>query len=529
MRWTLLTPQAHPWQQAGLAFVLGILATLAWSPFDTFPVYVIGLALVYALIRQASTAKRAFWLGFAFFMGLHGFGLYWIANALLVFGDQFKWLVPLAVLVIPLYLAVFAAAACWLWARLTLKARQTQAPSAWQQATHALLFASLFMGAEYLRGALFFAFPWNVPGYIWAGWDAPLQSTAFVGIYGLSWLTVAVISCLGSGDRRLGAAACVVGLVITGAGYGRLSATETQYHDIYIRLVQPNVPQALKWRPDLAETHLRTLEALSGQDTDIEKPLDLVIWPESATSISLADEMDYVYRAYIMHSLPLTAKLITGAVRYKLLPGEESPVAFNSLLIVDRDAAVTGLYDKHRLVPFGEYVPFRDYLPLEAVAGGKQDFRPGPPPEPMLVSEGGLSIAPYICYEAIFSGFFAPEHRHETDVLMNLTNDAWYGRSAGPHQHLAISKVRAVEEGKPMIRVANTGISAVFDGYGRLLAALPLETQGVLDHALPKSAENPTVFSQYQNLGFWLLMLLGLLPSVVQTSARYLSRPTSQT
>ncbi len=258
---------------------------------------------------------------------------------------------------------------------------------------------------------------------------------------------------------------------------------------VRLRLVQANIAQHHKWRDDLRADHFARHVELTAAPA--AAPITLVIWPETAVPYLLDREPERL--AMIADLVPPGGLLITGAVR--ATPEGMTPFqVWNSLRVIDDGGAVVATYDKHHLVPFGEYVPFRGILTLVKLTAGAVDYSPGPGPR-TLALDGLPSVSPLICYEAIFPGQVTdPDDR--PGWLLNVTNDGWYGVSTGPYQHLAQARLRAVEEGLPLVRAANTGISAVVDSFGRVTASLGLAKAGVVDAALPMALPDPTPFAR---------------------------------
>jgi apolipoprotein N-acyltransferase len=362
--------------------------------------------------------------------------------------------------------------------------------------------------------------PWNLVGYVWSGGFpgalAMLQSVAWVGIYGLSFLTVLAASLpalLGVSSlspllpaRRAAPGIAVLLLILVPATGGaiRLALLPSRSTGTWLRLVQPSIPQTLKWDPAAADANFHRLIELSSSAP--EHPLAAVLWPEAAATFLL--ERDTARRAAIAAVAPKNGYAITGALRANPPPAPVSRL-WNSIEAVDGAGAIRARYDKAHLVPFGEYNPLRAVLPFKKITPGSIDLSPGPGPHTITLP-GLPAFSPTICYEAIFPGAVVDEHARPAWIL-NVTNDAWYGRSSGPYQHFAIARTRAIEEGLPLVRAANNGISGVIDAAGRVVARTRLDSVGFDDVALP--APLPTTI--YATRGDWLflaMLLLGLLP-----------------
>jgi apolipoprotein N-acyltransferase len=378
-----------------------------------------------------------------------------------------------------------------------------------------LVFAIAWSAAEWLRGFVLTGFPWNPIGSVWAFSHLTMQPAAAIGVYGLGFVTLtaaampALMGWTGAPSKaqarrrwRPVAASFAVLAAFMIAGLVRLlDAAPGTVDDVRLRIVQANIAQTHKWRGALRQAHLERHLRLT-RAPGFEK-ITHVIWPETAAPYFLS--IDAGARAAIAAVAPKGGLVVTGAVRRTA----RRPIKFwNSLQAIDSAGRIVGNYDKHHLVPFGEYIPLRRYLPIKKIAGGDAEFSRGP--GPVTLSLPGLPpVSPLICYEAIFPAAVVAttgtNGARRPDWLLNVTNDAWFGASAGPYQHLAAARFRAVEEGLPLVRAANTGISAVFDAHGREIARLGLGQTGVLDAPLPRPLAGRTIFSV---IGNWALMIL---------------------
>jgi apolipoprotein N-acyltransferase len=477
------------------AWLGGGVTALALPPLYLWPA-LLGFALLLHLLRRTPRRGAAFALGWCFGFGYFLVGLYWVAIAFFSDAERFGALALPAVVLLCAGMALYPALATWL-----AMLYRWRSPSA-----AALALAIAWIAAEALRARLFGGFPWNLIGYAWSGSDAISQLGALTGIYGLSLLAV-VLGALPAGLLEPGGrarwwpivvGAAVLALVWTG-GMVRLAGAEVEeVPEIRLRLVQGNVPQEDKWRPEMRSHWFGHHLGLSGRDGD---DITHLIWPESASSYPL-DQVEEA-RALIAQVVPPGGLLLTGGERYDF--SQEPAKAWNSLFVVDDTGNLRAHYDKHDLVPFGEFMPLRDLLAqvgLSQLARGGLDFQAGPG-RTTIALPGLPPFSPLICYEAIFSGrVFAPGSR--PDWLLNITNDGWFGRSSGPYQHLAMARMRAIEEGLPLVRSANTGISAVIDPWGREQARLGLGETGVLDAALPQPLP-ATVFGRARH---WPVLLV---------------------
>jgi apolipoprotein N-acyltransferase len=506
------------WRLA-LAWALGAVGMLGLPPFGFVPALAVAFAgLVWLLDAAcdggARAGRRAFWTGWAFTFGHLVVGLYWIALALLVDAAKFAWLVPFAVLVLPAGLALFGGAATWAAARF------------WGRgAGRVLVLAVAWSLAEWLRGHVLTGFPWNVVGYAWADLAAPRQAAALVGIWGLSLGTVALSALPATladperhGWRR--AAPLALGLAALGAvslfGWARLDRVPPpDGTGPQLRIVQGNVAQAMKWSE--AERQNILLKYLRLSQTPAARPPAAVIWPETATPYVLDTVPENAVA--VAQAAPPDGLLLTGAVRVRDGATDADFQAWNSLIVLDAKGSVIGSYDKAHLVPFGEYLPLRSILSrvgIDKLAQGAVDFSSGPGPRTLHIP-GLPPFSPLICYEAIFPGAVA-DRTDPPAWLLNVTNDAWFGTSIGPYQHLAMARMRAVEQGVPLVRAANTGVSAVFDSVGREIGRLGLSETGVLDIALPSPVEGGTPYGRH---GDWVYAGLVLAVAALAWRTRF--------
>jgi apolipoprotein N-acyltransferase len=501
------------WRRYGLAILLGICATATLPPIDLAPLLLVAFPGLLWLDEGSAGPWASFRLGYAFGFGFFVTGLYWIAGALFVDIAKFWWLVPVAVAGLPAAFALYAGLALL---ATNLAVKRLRLPST----ARVFAFALAWTIAEWVRGHAFTGFPWNLIGYAWSGGFPGgilmLQSVALVGVYGLSFLTVLAASLpalLGtlsltpiSPARRL-APAIATGLLILVPGVAgaiRLHATPTVSSGIWLRVIQPSIPQTLKWEPAAAERNFRLLLDLSGAPPT--HPIAAVVWPEAATPFLLG--RDTSRRREIGDIATGRGYVITGALRANPPPAPVVQI-WNSLEALNREGGIVARYDKAHLVPFGEYVPLRDVLPLKKITVGNLDLSAGPGPQ-TIVLPGLPPFAPLICYEVIFPGAVVDEVDRPAWIL-NVTNDAWYGRSLGPFQHFAMTRTRAVEEGLPLVRVANNGVSGVVDEAGRVLARINLNTIGYADLPLP-AAGPPTIYARVGDWLFLVMLFLGALP-----------------
>jgi apolipoprotein N-acyltransferase len=443
-----------------------------------------------------SSAVAGWWFGFGYFVA----GLYWLGNAFLVDAKTFAWLMPFAIFGLPAYLALFTALGCAL-ARLM-----------WTRgAARVLALAVALTVAEWLRGHLLTGFPWNAFGYLFATLDWLAQSASLVGLWGLTFVAVVLYASPAvlvddtvDTKRPWLLPALSVAVVVAMAAYGavRLQRTPAAFVDnVRLRIMQPNLQQDDKFRYSQKQAVMARYVALSDrasgpQSTGIADVTHL-IWPESAFPFFLTREADAM--AQIADLLPPGTVLITGAARApENVPTNAVTRAYNSVYVIDHDGSVLSVYDKVHLVPFGEFLPFQDFLDrlgLVALTKVKGGFIPGDRRR-ALTAPRAPSFLPLVCYEIIFPGEATPSGER-AGWMLNLTNDGWFGSSPGPYQHFQQARLRAIEEGLPVVRAANTGISAVVDPLGRVVKSLPLGSEGVLDSSLPR----PSARTPYARLG----------------------------
>jgi len=476
-------------------FFAGAFASLSLPPLFLIPA-IFALSLPLLAYLKAESRRDAIMIIGAAGMGWFLASTYWVSNSLIVETASLWFAAPFIALALALILTLFwavAAAVAWSFGG-SLVARL-------------FWFVAMFGLAEWSRGFIATGFPWNLTGGLFSFDTASLQAASVLGVYGLS--VIAMLFALAPafwvlGSRRLAATFLILPLIMTGFGAVRLARAPViqQPAAPMVRLVQPAIAQADKWNPAMRQAHLDRLVTLSRNGQSVPK---LVIWPETAF-VGLADRNEALLKTTIGGAIDKGATLITGIPRF----GRNGRL-LNSAMMFDHDAAIKGIYDKRHLVPFGEYMPFRKWLSFLNPIVGPVDFAPGAANTLMRLERfGAMQIL--ICYEVIFAGEVVLAEMRP-DLLINITNDAWFGVSAGPWQHLAQAQMRAVEEGLPLMRVANTGMSAGFDAYGRSLGRLELGASGVLDVLLP-AALPPTIFARFGNIGFFSLIFLMIAAAV---------------
>ncbi|MFM8747266.1 MAG: apolipoprotein N-acyltransferase [Aestuariivirga sp.] len=488
--------------RGALCFAAGLLAALGLSPIGAWPLAFLGFPLFLSLLAGA---KRGFLLGWLFGLGYFSLALHWIAFAFLVEAETYLWMMPFMLGILAggmaLYWGLAALAAKWLGGR---------------GASLALAFAASLGAAEWLRGHLFTGFPWAAPGQMVDAMGGLAQLCSVIGMTGLTLLIVlwASLPYAFLADQRRAVRVGMVGVALLlplswGWGAWRLAeAKDSNLPGLAFRIIQPNVPQEQKWREDNARAIFEDLLRLSGMPT-AERPDGIggvthLLWPESAVPF-LIDESPGA-RAELAPLLGGRTVLITGAIRVDRTVVPE-PSVHNGVIVFDGTAEPVARYDKWRLVPGGEFLPLGwllEPMGFRRVVETPGSFTAGPGPRTLKLP-GGLTVAPLVCYEVIFPHrLLDPAARPQ--AIVNVTNDGWFGRSIGPYQHLAQTRLRAIEQGLPVLRAANTGVSAVIDSHGRIREQLPLGAQGVIDAAVPEALDS-TFYGRWGDLSLLLIIL----------------------
>ncbi|MDO5706549.1 MAG: apolipoprotein N-acyltransferase [Paracoccus sp. (in: a-proteobacteria)] len=452
---------------------LGAIAATGLAPLNLWFLALPALALILWRVARAATARTVLWQMLAAGVGWFALALVWIVEPFMVQPEIYGWMAPFALVLMALGGGLF-------WA--------IPAALAWRIATprHASRIAAIAAAlalSDWLRGWIFTGFPWALTGHVWIGTPVA-QSAAVIGATGLSALTLMLAALPGllrrthptPAVRALPGAALLVALTgaLWAAGLSRLATPLPPDTPVMLRVVQPDAQQALKWDPEWSLEFYHRLLDLSARPGDA----DVVIWPETAVNFLLNDAGPV---------LPQMAGSTGGATLIFGIQRAEYPRYFNSLAVAQPDGTVSATYDKFHLVPFGEYIPWGDAMArigITAFAAQQgHGYSPGSGPD-ILTLPGLPGFQPLICYEAIF-----PQHLLRTGPrpgwLLQITNDAWFGKFSGPYQHLAQAQLRAIQSGLPLIRSANTGVSAVIDAHGRIRTSLPLNTMGKIDAALP--------------------------------------------
>lgn len=466
-----------------ISFTFGAISSYAMAPHNLWPTLFLGLSILYVLVDRAPNAKKAALIGFAYSLGYSGFGLSWVANALLVEGNPYGWAWPLAVCGLPLILSPFTALMCALHKTISQK-------------RHVLIkyisFTITLFLAELGRGHLFTGFPWNLYGYTWIEIKPIANAAHIFTIYFLTFLTISwTITPALLANKKAGTLSKLViffwalGSFTTAFIYGQnhISKIEKISADdkkINIAIIQPNIKQSEKWKPEKQSENFQKLlnltrEAAAKLQKQETENTTLFVWPETAIANNVINS-DWA-TSQIIETLSLLEQdtyLLTGALRYK-----EKDQYFNSIMIFDKAGEIINTYNKSHLVPFGEYMPLSEIIDIAPIVGF-QGFQRGEDPSLLTLNET-LNIFPLICYEVIFPHkTFQKLNDKNTGIIVNVTNDAWYGNSAGPYQHLVQAQFRAIENQTVLIRSANTGISAIISPTGVIKDSLGLQTGGTI-------------------------------------------------
>lgn len=526
------------WSRRGLAFAAGAVSVLALAPFFVWPILFLTLPVFVWLLdapaqRDLPTASASWraspwmyaavtgwWFGFGYF----AFGLFWLGEAFLVDAATFAWLLPFAVTLLPAGLAMFYAAAAAAAVALSQPGLQ-----------RVLALAITLAAAEWLRGHILTGLPWNVLGYALTWPLTLMQSASLVGIYGLTLWVVVICAAplvLAEQYRRTARGTWLVSFAVAAGplalmityGAAVLAQSEPGATEQRVRIVQPSVPQREKWLPQnqraIFDIHLDLSRRNAAGEIDDLRDIDLLVWPEAAMPFFPLEQPEAL--SQIRALIGTETRLVTGGLRRapRFDPDAGHPPKidfFNSLMIIGREDQPTQIYDKIHLVPFGEYLPLQatlEAIGLEQLTRLRGGFTAGSSPRPLL--DG---IGPLICYEAIFPATVI-QGGERPRVFVNLTNDGWFGNTTGPRQHLHQVRVRAAEEGIPLVRAANNGISGLIDGRGRLLTTIGLNEKGVVDVSIPPAFTPPP----YARWGDWLflanLLIFGVLFLYVRRDRR---------
>jgi apolipoprotein N-acyltransferase len=507
---------SYGWRRRLIALVAGALSALAMAPFNAWPVLFLTFPTLVWLIDGAGSgrwngiivaASTGWWFGFGYFLA----GLYWLGYAFLVDAPTFGWMLPFAVIGLPAVLALYTAFGVAL------------ARTLWTRGAARILALGMALTiAEWLRGHLLTGFPWNAFGYALTSPLALAQAASLVGLWGLTFIAIIVFASPATiGDdhsetRRpwLPFALGILALAALGGfGVRRLDHTPTRLVDgVHLRIMQPNLQQDVRFnyaaRQEVIDRYIALSNRSAGPKSLGVRDATQLIWPESPFPFFLTREADAL--AQITKFLPPNTVLITGAMRLAEPVDPANPAAYNSIDVIDHSGSIVALYDKIHLVPFGEYLPlthFLERLGMQSLTKQRGGFLAGDRRR-LIAIPGAPPALPLICYEIIFPGDVVPPGE-QPGWIVNVTNDGWFGISTGPYQHFQQARVRAIEEGLPLVRAANTGISAVVDPLGRIINSLPLGREGVIDAPLPRRI-GATIYSRVGDTLALILVVIAL-------------------
>ena len=493
-----------------IAFFMGFISVLGFAPRYWIVALFVAFSILMWLLLNIKTAKKAFAIGYWFGFAHFAFGFSWIGNALLIEPEKFGWLYPITLVAAGGFFGLFFAipACCVVFGRCN-----------WQKW---IIFASSLVVGEWIRSFIFTGFPWNLMGYSLAFSDKMIQLASVGGSYLLSLLSVLSYSVMGlwlfNRNKKnfvfIVTSIIFIFFILCLFGYLRLLNSRVVETDVVVRIVQPSIPQTMKWNKELMEQNFEEYVSLSAEQK--EKVPDFIVWGETASPFML--DRDKKHQQKLEPILQKGSYLLAGMVTYDFVFNEYQ--LYNSMLVLGKNGKVVDYYHKSHLVPFGEYIPLREYLPsfIRPIANTIGTFSRGDGPKVIKI-DGLPSFGGIICYEAIFPGEVIDQN-DRPDFLVNLTNDGWYGDSAGPYQHWVATKMRAVEEGITIVRVANNGISGVFNSYGIEKGKLPLNYKGILDINIDSTLGYKTLYSHFGNrltLGFCLILLF---LSIIKTRCR---------
>lgn len=500
----------HYWKVFLLCLVLGMLAGAATLPFHWGFVllFFAGTSTLLIISDRPNFQKHPYLMMWGFSFGYYVVALHWIVFALHVDWASFYWVAPFAVVGIPIIFSFYHVALTWIfgWAKS-------------YGVSKVIRFALIWLLAEFLKNTLFTGFPWASVGYIWAPNPIISQFAALVGVSGLTILTFLGVGALYLKfmtpkpeyyRRRVIFTIIIVYLLVIVYGAFRLQNSDSiKGTGTWLKLVQPNISQSIKWDPYRSQNNVKTLIDLSKKGRSVQA----IIWPESAWPYptSLGEKNQIIEKI-----VPDNTLLISGINRY----GANKKI-WNSIGVYNSEGIMIDVYDKSHLVPFGEYVPLRQllnkyfpFLNVRKLTNGMVDFSVGDDRHILNLPQLP-TIKPLVCYEVIFSDEVA-EASKGAEWLLNLTNDGWYLDSLGPYQHFEISRMRAIENGMPIVRVANTGISGVIDAFGQVKGKINLMTQGFVDVELPGSLKSRTLYSEWMHIVLFYLCAIFLIGGLLE-------------
>ncbi len=460
--------------------LIGAISSFAMAPTNYVLALFIGLSLLFIFVRHSKSAMGAFGYAFFFSIGYFGFGLSWIGNALLVEDNPYWWAWPIAVSGLPIILSLFPAVACAIHKAI------------WKDKSNILVYLSfcIFLSlSEFARGHLFTGFPWNLYGYTWISVMPVAQVASLWNIYLLTaltviWATFPGYLLKGSENKSVKTFLSLLMVFSFSSAYmfglNRINAAQNDVpQDVSFVIVQPNIEQSQKWKKNkISENFMSMIEQSKFQETTAGGVGGsyLIVWPETAISQGLINAPWAITEIRnMLNSYPSESYLVTGALRID----EDKETFHNSMVVFDSEADIIGTYDKSHLVPFGEYMPLSNIVDIAPIVGFT-NFEKGDS-QNLMTLPNDIKMGALICYEVIFPRYVTSENNEKPDFYVNVTNDAWYGESAGPYQHLVQTQFRAIESGRPIIRSANTGVSAYINSTGTIINSIALNDKNTIN------------------------------------------------
>ena len=476
------------------AFIAGILCSIAHAPLFFTP-GLIGFSVLVYIICQAKSYREAITRNIAFGYGYFGYGLYWISIGISVYIDDFWWLIPICLLGMPLIFCIltsFAAAVAWKYK---------------ENIHYVLIYTIAWIFIEWLTTWIFTGLPWMLVGYSAGFSDIISQMASLCGVIGISFILFNLSSTfyyiwqpdVSLKKHDIYYMICILGLISL-FGVVRLENNPTKFLDVKVRIVQPSIAQSDKWDRDIFWQNLGLHKKASLVNTGV-KP-DIILWSEAAVTAPIQLP---IIRKYLNDVAKISgALLITGSV------SESGGKHYTSASAIDPFGNMIFEYHKRHLVPFGEYVPWKEFLPIKKLTAGFEDYAAGEGDKVFTIEvrKTKLKIRPLICYESVFGSEVKAE---DADLLLNLTNNAWYGDSAGPYQHFYIGKFRAIESGIPMVTVANNGISGVVDSMGRIISKTKIDDIITLDSLIPQKMQKGTIYNSTIGYFFIIFIIFGAI------------------
>lgn len=491
------------WKPRLTSFVSGFLLSLSFAPTFFLPT-LLSFAVLAFLIKGADSYKEAFKIGYLFGFGFFLSGLYWISIGVSVYISEFWWAIPVALFILPAFLALYSGF-------FGLSSFYFS-----KKHSYILSFTALWIVFEIARSYLFTGFPWNLMGYSIAFSENLIQAASIFGIYGLSFIVVfssSIFLYLLESSYKQFAIYCLITFAVWGGaiffGKNAISSNNFLNTEIKLRLVQPSIPQSEKWSMSKFWENFQVHRDLS-LTTKASFTPDIIIWPESAVVIQ--PTYLQVYNSLKAITSTSGAYLITGGITDNLAnPNRSRDKLFASIYAISPSGELVFDYHKSHLVPFGEYIPYENILPFKKLTPGLEAYSAGKPGFIVSLNSKKLKIRPLLCYEVIFP-YEVRMSNKDADFILNLTNDAYYGSSSGPYQHFYMSRIRAVENGLPLVRVANNGITAIFDHNG-IMRTYPTKLNSVesVDAYLPKKPDNETIYSKYGESFIYAIIILFML------------------